>query len=199
MTARPPAPPPHADDAFDGKPEHAWRALTLVIDWNKHAETKAGLVLAASGVTGGVLFNLVKNKPDPGVILGSFAVVCATAILLAGISAAMCFLPQLTVPERPRRPARRTEPGPEADPSPLFFHDIATKHPRRPHTYYDDLHRLTSSPETLVREIAEQVWANSQVTDHKYTWATRAVICLLIAVLGLGLVALYVGVRSVLT
>jgi hypothetical protein len=39
---RPPEPPEETDDLFDGNPDHAWKALGLVVDWIKHAETKAG-------------------------------------------------------------------------------------------------------------------------------------------------------------
>lgn len=190
----PPAPPPEAtgdatdsgspDDAFTGDPDHAWKALALVIDWIKHAETKAGASLAAAGVTGGVLYNLVKDQRNPGPYLATAAVICAVAVLAAGASAALAFLPRLGNPS-------------DAPDSPLYFRHIAAKHPTKPHTYFDDLHRLTASAEDLVREIAEQVWANSQVASRKYAWATRAVTCLVAALAALAWVALILAVRSV--
>ncbi len=43
-------------------PDQAWRALSLVNDWVKHAEVKLGVVLTATGVSGGILFNLAKDR-----------------------------------------------------------------------------------------------------------------------------------------
>lgn len=182
---RPNEPPEQGtDDAFDGNPDHAWKALGLVIDWIKHAETKAGATLAATGVTGAVLYNLVKDQTNPGRWLATAAVLCALAVLAAGASAAVALLPRLG--------AQADEPD-----SPLYFKHIANKHPRKPHTYFRDLHRLTASAEDLVQEIAEQVWANSHVAARKYTWASRAVACLVAALAALACVALILSVRSV--
>jgi hypothetical protein len=172
------------DDAFDGNPDHAWKSLGLVIDWVKHAETKAGATLAATGVTGGVLYNLVKDQTNPDRWLATAAVLCALAVLAAGASAAVALLPRLG--------ARADAPD-----SPLYFKHVARKHPRKPHTYFEDLHRLTASADDLVREIAEQVWANSHVAARKYSWATRAVICLVTALAALASVASILAWRSV--
>lgn len=34
------------EPAIDPEPDHAWKALSLVNDWIKHAEGKAGITLA---------------------------------------------------------------------------------------------------------------------------------------------------------
>lgn len=172
------------NDLFDGNPDHAWKALGLVVDWIKHAEGKAGGALAAAGVTGGVLYNLVKNQTEPGAWLSTASVLCALAALAAGACAALALVPRL---------------GSRADvpESPLYYKHIAGKHPSKPHTYFQDLHRLTASPEDLVREIAEQVWANSHVALRKYKWASRAIVVLVGALAMLAWVALILAVRSV--
>jgi peptidoglycan/LPS O-acetylase OafA/YrhL len=172
------------DDVFNGDPDHAWKALGLVMDWIKHAETKAGATLAAAGVSGGVLYNLVKDQTSPGWWLSIAAVLCGVFVLAAGGCAALAFLPRLG--------GRAEEPN-----SLIYFKHIAHRHPTKPHTYFDDLHRLTASAEQLVREVAEQVWANSQVANRKYTWASRAVVCLVIAVAALAWVAWILAYRSV--
>ncbi len=176
--------PEQANELFDGNPDHAWKALGLVVDWIKHAEAKAGGALAATGVTGGVLYNLVKNQTEPGTWLATASVLCAVAVLTAGVCAALALVPRL---------------GPRADlpESPLYYKHIAGKHPSRPHTYFQDLHRLTASAEDLVREIAEQVWANSHVALRKYTWASRAMVFLVTALAMLAWVALILAIRSV--
>ena len=50
-----------APSAADHDPDVAWRALSLVVDWIKHSEAKAGATLAATGVTAGVLYNITKD------------------------------------------------------------------------------------------------------------------------------------------
>ncbi|MCF6733713.1 Pycsar system effector family protein [Blastococcus sp. KM273129] len=180
----PPEPPEDTDDLLDGNPDHAWKALGLIVDWIKHAETKAGATLAAAGVTGGVLYNLVKSVNVIGAWLAIASVLCAIAVLVAGASAALALVPRLG--------ARGDAPI-----SPLYYKHIAEKHPTKPHTYFLDLHRLTASSEDLVREIAEQVWANSHVALRKYTWGSRAVVCLVAALASLAWVAVILAIRSV--
>ncbi len=53
-------PAPAEPDATPTPPDvdQAWKALSLVNDWVKHADAKRGVVLTAAGVSGGVLFNL---------------------------------------------------------------------------------------------------------------------------------------------
>jgi hypothetical protein len=81
--------------------------------------------------------------------------------------------------------------------SPLYYKHIAEKHPTKPHTYFEDLHRLTASSEDVVREIAEQIWANSHVALRKYAWGSRAVVCLVVALASLAWVAVILAIRSV--
>jgi hypothetical protein len=180
----PPQPPEDTDDLFDGNPDHAWKALGLIVDWIKHAETKAGAAMAAAGVTGGVLYNLVKSVTVVGPWLAVTSVMCATAVLAAGLCAALALVPRLGL--------RADTPD-----SPLYYKHIAQKHPAKPHTYFEDLHRLTASKEDLVREIAEQVWANSHVALRKYTWGSRAIVCLVAALASLAWVAVILAIRSV--
>ena len=104
-----PSPEPEAAD-----PDQAWKALSLVNDWIKHAEAKTGATLAVAGVTGGVLYNLVKDQHDPGVLLWLAAVACGVAVLIAGISAAIALVPRLRLTRAQEEPVSR-----------LFFSDIA--------------------------------------------------------------------------
>jgi len=46
-------------------------------------------------VTGGVLYNLVKDQQDPGVALWLAAVLCGVAVLVAGVTAALALTPRL--------------------------------------------------------------------------------------------------------
>ncbi|MFE3881733.1 Pycsar system effector family protein [Streptomyces lydicus] len=145
-------------------PDHAWKALGLVIDWIKHAETKAGATLAATGVTGGVLYNLIKDAGSPSSWLLASAILCALMVLGAGLCAGMVLWPRLKMKEAPT--------------SLLYFHHIARGHAAGA-SYATSLVALTKDVEALVAEIAGQSWANSRVAHDKYMWGGWAIRLLL--------------------
>ncbi|MFD4969871.1 Pycsar system effector family protein [Streptomyces sp. NPDC058424] len=170
MTETPPAPKPVQGPNAD----HAWKALGLVIDWIKHAETKAGATLAATGVTGGVLYNLVKDVRTPSTWLILSSMLCALAVAGAGLCAGLVLWPRLKMSEEPT--------------SLLYFHHIARGHTASD-TYATSLITLTQDAEALVREIARQGWANAKVAHRKYMWGGRAVRLLLVALASLAITA----------
>ena len=47
-------------DRIEPQPDQAWKALGLVNEWVRHAETKVAATLAATGVTAGALLNGVR-------------------------------------------------------------------------------------------------------------------------------------------
>ncbi|MFG3359848.1 Pycsar system effector family protein [Streptomyces griseofuscus] len=151
----------------------------MVIDWIKHAETKAGATLAAAGVTGGVLYNLVKDVHRPSSPLIISALVCALAVLATGMCAGLVLWPRLKMREDPT--------------SLLYFHHIARAHAVGD-SYAASLATLTRNPEALVTEIAKQSWANSKVAHAKYMWGGRAIRFLLVALVTLSITA---GLRVV--
>lgn len=95
-------------------PDHAWKALGLVIDWIKHAETEAGATLAATAVTGGVLCNLAKDADTPSTWLIASAVLSTLTVLAGGLCAGLVLWPRLRMKEDPT--------------SLLYFHHIARRH-----------------------------------------------------------------------
>lgn len=169
------SPSPHAPD-----PEHAWRALALVNDWLRHAEAKLGVSLGVIGVSGGVLFNLVQDRTRT-VAFDVAAVICTLAILIAGVCAVVGLYPVLGQ-------GRRT-PKPDDAVNPLFFHDIARAYREDAPSYGAVLHTLTTSPDDLVRHIAQQVHANAAVAQRKYRWANRSMRAVFVTLLALGVVA----------
>ncbi|MFJ7909721.1 Pycsar system effector family protein [Kitasatospora sp. NPDC096204] len=156
-------------------PDHAWKALGLVIDWIKHAETKAGATLAATGVTGGLLFNLIKDVAEPSAWLITSAALCGLTVLMAGLCTGMVLWPRLKMKEDPT--------------SLLYFHHIARGHAASD-SYAVSLVALTKDMEALVAEIAAQSWANSKVAHDKYMWGGRAIRLLLLALLLLSVTAI---------
>jgi hypothetical protein len=160
-------------------PEQAWRAMALVNDWVRHAETKLAAVLAATGVSGGVLFNLVKDRTHYSHLYDLAAIICGVSIVAAGIFAVIGLYPRVTLR---RKPAEDTA-------NPLFFHDIARAHNGDAPSYRAVLHTLTTNPDDLVRHISQQVHANATVAHRKYQWANRAIRALILDLLALGAVA----------
>ncbi|MFE9562126.1 Pycsar system effector family protein [Streptomyces sp. NPDC006487] len=160
-------------------PDHAWKGLSLVIDWIKHAEAKAGATLAASGVTGGVLYNLIKDVQTPSTWLIVSSILCGLTVLSAGFCSGLVIWPRLKMNEDPT--------------SLLYFHHIARAHATSD-SYASSMAALTNDLESLVMEIASQSWANSKVAREKYIWGGRAIRLLLVAIAALSVTA---GLRVV--
>ena len=158
------------------QPDQAWKALSLVVDWIKHAETKAGAVLAASGVSGGVLYNMVKGAADRSLALNLAAGAAGGLLFVSAVCAAMALRPRLRSREEPT--------------SSLYYLHIAKRHGRASGSqeYSDLVLELTSDGTKLVSEIAGQVWANAHVAKDKYTWINRAMAAFLLSLLFLAAV-----------
>lgn len=196
------------------QPEHAWKALSLVNDWVKHAETKSVATLAAAGVAGGVAYNLLKDQSNPGIILDLVAVVGCLMIFLAGLFAMAALAPQLKPPlrgelraklrgMRARRSVPPSEGGTEptqseAERSPtnlLFYGDVKRQYEHDAPTYAQVLAAITGNDREITNHIALQVHANSLVANRKYVWANRAIRALRVALICLALIALITATR----
>ena len=164
-----------------GEPDHAWKALSLVNDWIKHAETKAGATLAAAGVVGGVLFNLMKGRHNAGWNLDLAATVCGGAALATGVLAAVSLWPRLGHKEDPT--------------SALYFSHIARKHETQA-SYHETLKLLTVDSDLLIKEIAGQVYVNAGIAHKKFIWSGWALRALVLAFGALGLVTIIIAKRS---
>jgi hypothetical protein len=161
----------------------AWKALGLVNDWLRHAEGKAGATLAALGVTGGLLYNLVKSQENISVFLAIVSTLCGLAVITGGVFALLALKPRLRSQE-------------EAT-SRLYFDHIARRHPGvNPAPYQQELVVLVQSSSNLIAEIGQQIWSNSKVASVKYKWTAYALVSLAIALCSIALVAAALGVKS---
>jgi hypothetical protein len=167
-------------------PDQAWKALSLVNDWVKHAEAKLGVVLAVTGVSGGVLFNLLRDRNETSWTFDLAAVVCSVAIFAAGLSAMAGLYPIVRLQRRATGEAA----------NPLFFHDVARAYKGDAPSYGAILHTLTTSPDDLVRHLGQQVHANATVAHRKYRWANRAIRALLLDLLALAALAAIIAFRK---
>jgi hypothetical protein len=167
------------------QPEHAWKALSLVNEWIRHAETKAAAVLAAAGVTGGVLYNLVKSQQHPSCVINVLAMLCGGLVFAAGFCATATLIPR-----------RNVSGGAENFSNLLFYSHVALAYRNDEPTYAQVLAALTSNPHDLTRHLANQVHANSVVADRKFVWATRGIIVLVAALATLGALAVVIGAKA---
>lgn len=185
-------------------PDQAWKALSLVSDWIRHAEAKATATLAAAGVTGGVLYNLVHPQTHPSLALDIVASINVVTIIASAGSAVMALVPRLVVRKAKLIKANSgavTQAStssvslPEDPVNLLFFRDIARHYRGDAPTYTQDLSTLTSDRTKLTEYIGHQVHANSDVAHRKYGWANRAAISLAVDLIMLAITAILVAHR----
>jgi hypothetical protein len=174
---------PRGTDAIQPEPDPdpAWKTLGLINDWVKHAETKGAGSLAAAGVIGGILFNVIKDRPHVNIGVGIAATACAICVVVAALFAAASLWPRLRGREQPT--------------SPLYFSHIARAHTDIS-TYRDTFRLLTADKEQIIREVAAQVWANAHVAHKKYRWAGYAIAAVIGALLCLAITAILIEAQA---
>lgn len=168
--------PEIVDPPYPPSPDEAWKVLTLVNEWIKHAEVKLGATLASSGASGAILFNLIDFSENVTIFSILASTVCGATVALSGLFAMIGLYPVI-----------RVRHGGDRCVNPIFFQDIAASFEGNPGVYLDRLTEITGSPEDLVRHIGQQIYANSMVARRKYRWANRAVRTFLLSITALGL------------
>ncbi|MFC6597627.1 Pycsar system effector family protein [Kitasatospora paranensis] len=163
-----------APTADSGSVDRAWRILDGVTASINQADTKAGVALAAAGVLGGVLFNLVDKHPGPG----PWAVAAVVATAALSLAAAACAGAALY----PRRHRTGAAPG-------LLYFGHIVRGGWTADTFGQPLGALLGDPSALTAQITAQVWANAQIADAKFDWVNRAMRLLLAAFLAAGCAA----------
>lgn len=165
-------------------PEHAWRTLSLMNEWIRHADAKAGVTLALAGVLGTMLFTLSEQVEDWTRF--SASVVIFTCLCL-GATIVLC---GLTLIPRTRSSVRN--PAPNL----LFFGSIASHYKDNRQKFRTEFNTLSSNPETLTSEIADQIHANAHIATTKSRRTTWAIVAILLASVGVGFLALIIGTTT---
>jgi Family of unknown function (DUF5706) len=153
--------------------EESWRSLQQVNEWIRLADAKAGAVLAASGVLGAFLVNSVPRLADFHVH-STRAALLTIAIACTGASALITLqtlAPRLRVSE-----AR----------SLIYFDHIALRYANDSDAFVDTYIELVADENSLLRQVTEQVWANSVIARSKFRRVGYAVRLLGLAMLTSG-------------
>jgi hypothetical protein len=146
-------------------PEDAWRTLALMVDWIKHAESKATATLASAGLAGGLLYTLVSPAGRRGVALTVVASACAIAITAAAVAAGTALLPRI---------GSRQEPG-----GLIFYRGISDRYSTDAEGFATAYHTLVADRPALFAALTQQIWANAKVAARKYRALNVALLALL--------------------
>lgn len=162
-------------------PARPWEVLSLVNEWVRHAEAKAGAILAAGGVVAGVLYSLLDKQTKPPWTLTLPAAICGIMTLSTAVMSAVALRPRLWAREAPT--------------SLLYFDHIARRFDS-PGAYGQALRGLVTSAEDELQQVAQQVWVNAVIARQKYQWAGRALVSLIGALAALGWTGAYLVMAS---
>lgn len=152
---------------------NAWKALDLVVGWVKYADAKAAILLAATGVLGGLLFNMAKSL-DPGKVtslaIGSIGF-AATAILVGGVLSILAL-----------KPRNANQSGENL----LFYVDISGRAAQDGVEATADrlTPKLIDQP-SLLDAITLQIISNSSIARRKFMWGNRALMSFGVALFAL--------------
>ncbi|WP_181696382.1 Pycsar system effector family protein [Nocardia sp. GTS18] len=166
-------------------PDHAWKTLGLVNEWIRHADAKAGVTLAFTGVLATMVFNLVKDFDRRSTIFDLLVVLACALLLLTGALCGWTLTPRVN--------------DSDADPQAinlLYFGSISHHFKGRRQQFSDVLSTLTSDDSELIRHLSAQVHANAKIATTKARsakWAIRSALATGVVVAAL---AITVGVSN---
>lgn len=169
---------PAAGEADAGNAsDEAWRVLDIASRWVTQADAKAGAVLAACGVIGGMLYSVIKDGGyGHRAWVHGAAIVCAALLTGAAAAAATALRPRRGAASAPR--------------SLIYFHHVGKLAPDEQAGYVASLSSLLHSPDLLTEQIGQQVWAVSRVAAVKFAWVNVSAITVFGALSALGVTML---------
>ena len=190
MTQQDTDPPdsPNEEDSSGSEPQpevnadHAWKLLSLVNEWIRHADAKATATLAFTGALGALLYNLVKSQTDTGAVLDVVTVVTCLLLGFATIFCGLTLAPRMqdrdAIPDAINR---------------IFFGSISKHYRGQRPAFRDVLKTITEDPQELIRDLADQIHANARIATEKNRCAKWAIRSVLGAGMGLAIVAILIA------
>ena len=141
--------------------DDAWAALDQLGQWIRFADAKAAVILASSGVVGGLLLARPASAGhDAAAIRGIVLGIGLVAVALSALFSLRALQPRLRI--------RRVPPT-----SLLYFDHVARRHPRDAAEYVAAFTQAAADG-GLSQDIIGQVWANSVVARRKFRQVAAA-------------------------
>lgn len=163
----------YAPDETEDAIPNAWKALDLVVGWVKYADAKVAILLAATGVLGGLLFNMTRSLNPAGTSSLAIAAMAlsATAIVVGGVLSIIAL-----------KPRNANQSGENM----LFYIDISARASQD--GVETTARHLTSNlvdQTALLNAVSLQIISNSKIAKRKFLWGNRALISFGVALFGL--------------
>lgn len=164
VAPRPSLEPPVVPESMpQPNPDHAWKQLSLVNEWIRHSDAKAGATLAVTGVLATMTFNLSNHLAGRTLLTDVLQVAIVLLLILTGFLGGWTLAPRI----------RDRAANPDV-PNRLYFGSIATGFTQA--TYRAALISLMADPVALVGDLADQIYVNAMIATAKaqrVKWAVR--------------------------
>lgn len=189
-------PEPRVEAVPDPNPDHAWKALALVNEWIRHADAKAAVTLAFTGVLGTMTFNLVKDFQHRTWLFDVFVIVACGLLVATGALCGWTLTPRFTEKKKKRNKSVDREVEVDDVVNRLFYGSIAKGFKGKRRQYSDVMHALTADPVELTRDLADQIHTNAEIATTKNFWVKWAIRAALLAGAAVAAVAIVIGATN---
>jgi hypothetical protein len=169
-----------SDTSIEATVSALWRTLDMVQGSIQFADAKAATILLIDGAVATVATSRLVDAHQ--LLQGNYfliaaVVVGATLWLLSAYNAIQCLRPRV---------------GSEDPTSLIYFDHIARRYPDDFREYLRAAQRELGTPEHIMHQISQQVWANARVAHRKHANARMALDFLILTVV----LALVVGIKT---
>ncbi|MCK2023573.1 hypothetical protein KZC52_11605 [Microbacterium sp. kSW2-24] len=189
-------PEPQVKAAPDPNPEHAWKALALVNEWIRHADAKAAVTLAFTGVLGTMTFNLVKDFQHRTFWFDALVVLACVFLVAAGALCGWTLTPRFTEKRKKKKNSVDQEVEVDDVVNRLFYGSITKGFKDKRHQYSDVMRALTADPVELTRDLSDQIHTNAGIATTKNFWVKWAIRTALLAGAAVTAVAVLIGASN---
>lgn len=166
-------------------PDHAWKTLTLANEWIRHADAKAGVTLAFTGVLATMVFNLVEDFDRRSTTFDLLAVLACALLVLTAALCGGTLTPRVNDSDADPHSINR-----------LYFGSISRHFKGRRPQYGEVLSTLTADPSEMIKDLAAQIHANAKIATTKARFAKWSIRSALATGAVVATLAITVGVSN---
>jgi hypothetical protein len=126
--------------------------------------------MAAAGIIGGALYNVVTDQAHRGAAMDTTAGLCVVLTIATAIFAGLCLMPRLQFKNDPT--------------SLVYFLDIARSHQGSEgrSNYRRALKNMAADDNLLIEDLSIQIWINARIALQKYRMNILALISLFLSI-----------------